>query len=122
MRKMLLLILLAVSGTAAAETVLFDPADGRRYVGDEFDARAAKQVLYQDRPCKLPLVNAKDMHEYASPVTYPSKACWGRLIGGDIVVVYDNGETMRLPEAAFVTATVGKSGSARVIKSAYKRP
>ncbi|MDH0287671.1 hypothetical protein N7414_00980 [Pseudomonas sp. GD04087] len=122
MKKMLLIGAMLLSGTAAAETVLFEPADGRRYVGDEFNAREAKQVLYQDRPCQLPIVNAKDMHEYASPITHPSKACWGRLLGGDVVVVFDDGYTLKMPESAFVTATVDKTGQARVTKSVYKRP
>lgn len=120
--KKLIWMLSLLASTASAETVLFEPSEGRQYVGDEFDARAAKQVLYTDRPCKLPIVNAKDMREYTTTaIAIPLKACWGKLLGGEVIFVFENGMTMRSSESAYVVADVDKKGNAKIVKSIYKR-
>ncbi|WP_425327627.1 hypothetical protein [Pseudomonas nitroreducens] len=123
MKKAILMgVLLVAAMPVFAETVLFDPSEGRQYVGEEFDARSAKQVLYLDRPCKLPIVNAKDMREYTTTaIAIPMKACWGKLLGGEVVIVFENGMTRRSAESAFVVAEVDKKGNAKIVKSIYKR-
>lgn len=120
--RMLAAALLIAAGPAMAETILVEPGDGHRYVGDRFNARDVKQVLYEDRPCPLPLVNAKHMREYSTKsIAIPMKACWGRLIGGDVVIVLENGDSWRSPEIAYVTTTVERSGDGVVTKSFYKK-
>jgi hypothetical protein len=119
---MLFVGMLLAAGAANAETVLVEPGDGHRYVGDKFDARSVNQVLYVDRPCKLPLVNAKDMREYSTKlIAIQMKACWGRLIGGGLVIVYEDGATNTGYEDAYVSTTIDKSGNGVVTKSIYKR-
>ena len=79
-------------------------------------------MLYLDRPCKLPIVNAKDMREYTTTaIAIPMKACWGKLLGGEVVIVFENGMTRRSAESAFVVAEVDKKGNAKIVKSIYKR-
>ncbi len=114
-------IMLAV-GTASAETVLVEPGDGHKYVGDKFDARSVNQVLYADRSCKLPLVNAKDMREYSTKlIAIQMKACWGRLLGGGLIIVFEDGATMNGQENAYVSTSIDKNGSGVVMQSIYKR-
>lgn len=120
MKKTLIALLVFVSPVALAETVLFDPQYGRAFVGQKFNARDAVQVLYEDRPCKLPIVNSRHMREYTTTATAGgSQGCWGRTLGGGIIIIFEDGYTMSTDENAFVKATVDKSGGATVIKSIY---
>lgn len=122
MMRMLAAAFLIAAGPACAESILVEPGEGHRYVGDKFNARDVKQVLYEDRPCPLPLVNAKHMREFSTKsIAVPMKACWGRVIGGDVVVILENGETWRTPEIAYVTTSVDRDGNGVVTKSFYKR-
>lgn len=123
MMRILAAALLIAAGPAMAETVLVEPGDGHQYVGDRFDARSVSQVLYEDRPCQLPLVNAQHMREYTTTaVAIPMKACWGRLIGGGVTIVFENGLIKRGYEEAYVVTSIDKDGNGVVKKSIYKKP
>ncbi|MBC2659817.1 hypothetical protein H7A76_30655 [Pseudomonas sp. MSSRFD41] len=122
MMRLLAAALLVATSPVMAETILVEPGDGHRFVGDKFNAREVNQVLYEDRPCKLPLVNAKHMREYSTKsIAIPMKACWGRLIGGDVAIILENGDSWKSPEIAYVTTSVDKNGSGVVTKSFYKK-
>ncbi|MDH0638186.1 hypothetical protein N5D52_14660 [Pseudomonas sp. GD03860] len=122
MKKILLSGLMLIAGAASAETVLVEPGDGHKFVGDRFDARTVNQVLYEDRACKLPIVNAKDMREYSTKlIAIQMKACWGRLLGGGLIIVFEDGDTRTGYENAYVTTTIDKNGNGVVTKSIYKR-
>lgn len=78
MRKVFFVGLMLASAVVSAETILVEPGDGHWFVGDKFDARSVNQVLYADRPCNLPLVNAKDMREYTTKlIAIPQKLAGG---------------------------------------------
>ncbi|AUO22530.1 hypothetical protein [Pseudomonas sp. NC02] len=122
MKKILAVILIASASNAFAETVLVDPGADHMFVGDQFNARSAIEVFYEDRPCKLPIAEAKNMREYTTTgVALPMKACWGRTLGGGVVRVFENGLVSKATENAYVTAKVDKSGAATVTKSIYNR-
>jgi len=121
--KTILLALIVVASPAAfAETVLVEPGPGHMFVGDEFSARSAVEVLYQDRPCKLPVVNAKDMREYTTTaIAIHVRACWGRTLGGGVLRVFEDGSIKPAQENAYVVASVDKTGNAVVTKSIYDK-
>lgn len=120
--RMLAASLLIAACPAMAETVLVEPGDGHQYVGDRFDARTVNQVLYEDRACKLPITNAKDMREYSTKsIAIQMKACWGRLLGGGLVIVFEDGATRTGYENAYVTTRIDKNGNGVVTNSIYKR-
>jgi hypothetical protein len=122
LKRALAVILISLSSTAFAETVLVDPGPNHMFVGDQFDARIATEVLYEDRPCKLPITEAKDMREYTTTgIAIPMKGCWGRTLGGGVLRVLENGTTMRATETAYVVAKVDKTGAAVIMKSIYDR-
>ncbi|MDI2595030.1 hypothetical protein POF45_26935 [Pseudomonas sp. 681] len=122
MKKLLAIMLIASAPSAFAETVLVDPGPNHMFVGEQFDARVATEVLYEDRPCKLPITEAKNMREYTTTgVAVPMKGCWGRTLGGGVIRILENGMTMRATEAAYVVAQVDKTGAAVVMKSVYDR-
>lgn len=92
------------------------------FVGDQFDARSATEVLYEDRPCKLPITEAKNMREYTTTgIAIQMKACWGRTLGGGVVRVFENGMILNASEEAYVAAKVDKTGAGTVTKSIYNK-
>lgn len=92
------------------------------FVGDQFNARSAVEVFYEDRPCTLPITEAKNMRKYTTTgIAIPMKACWGRTLGGGVVRVFENGMVSNATENAYVTAKVDKSGAATVTKSIYNK-
>lgn len=122
MMRMFAAALLIAAGPAMAETVLVEPGEGHQYVGDRFNARSVSQVLYEDRPCHLPIVNAQHMREYSTTaIAIPMKACWGRLVGGRVTIVFENGLTKRGYEEAHVVTSIDKGGNGVVQKSIYKK-
>lgn len=123
MKRIFGLAMMAIAAGASAETILVEPGEGHKYVGDKFDARTVKQTFFESRPCQLPIVNAEHMRQHINDaIAIPMKACWGRTLGGGIVMVFENGMSMSGSEQAYVAATVDKNGGATVIKSIYKKP
>lgn len=122
MKKILVALLITVSPMAFAETVLFEPGPGHMFVGDQFNARSATQILYQDRPCKLPIVNAENMREYTTTAVAGGMAgCWGRTLGDGVLIIFKDGTTQSAQETAYVTASVDKTGASVVTKSIYDK-
>ncbi|MEE3504828.1 hypothetical protein QN399_00875 [Pseudomonas sp. 10C3] len=122
MKRVLAILFVVSAPCALAETILVDPGATHMFVGDKFDARTAQEVLYEARPCKLPIVNAKDMRQYTTTtMAKPMEACWGRTLGGGVTQIFENGMSLQVTENAYVAASVDGSGFGVVTKSIYER-
>ncbi|WP_147310615.1 hypothetical protein [Cupriavidus taiwanensis] len=82
-------------------------------------------VLYRDTPCRLPIVNAKDMR--AAETLHGRAlvpACWGTLVGPTkdrVVVVSTYGDARQDSLTAYVEAKIQRDGSAQYVKPAMSQ-
>jgi len=116
--KKLLLVCLAVPLLAVAS-----PKNEPLYVspphpmneGDGAPADHMRQVIFTQRKCELPIVNAEHMRAY----TYNAlggmsmKGCAGRTLNNDFLTIYIyQGQAIEqvMPRAMFKTGTLGADG------------
>lgn len=128
MRKLILVVALTFPVTASAEVVYVQTSKGHQCIGDKFPISVPMEVLYRDRPCKLPIVHAKDMRAYHLSIEgsdLPGKknpsvsmeGCWGNTLDGSYMVIREDGSQDRMPPNAYVSASLGRDGMATVVKS-----
>ncbi|WP_236209005.1 hypothetical protein [Pseudomonas tohonis] len=101
MRKLLMCLVLASSAATAGESVMMVGQQPYQ-VGDLAKPADAAMLMF-DRPCELPLVNAQDMRAAIIHYAKSTKACWGRSITGDILIVDPVGGGQNLGPERFMT-------------------
>lgn len=128
MKRLILIGALFVPALANAELVYVQAGEGHQCAGDKFPITAPMEVLYQDRSCELPLLNAKDMRAYGLHVSRsnePSRknpganlrGCWGKTIEGSYYVIREDGSQNTFPPNSLASASLLKTGMAIVIKN-----
>lgn len=123
MKKVLFVGALLFSDISAAGEQVLVLDQLPRFVGDQVKLMDMSYVLYKERPCKLPIVHAKDM--LGGEVRYGDgvhQLCWGLTLRNDVVTVDDLGESSApAPISVYRSAVVDKSGIATITKSALNR-
>lgn len=85
MKKLMLIAALLIPVAALAEEAYMTPA-GSGKVGETLRPQFPT-LLYVNRKCDLPLVNAKDMRRYESNLGQLDVGCWGQTIDGNALIV-----------------------------------
>lgn len=110
----------------------FDPATAGRVafifskaVDETIPRGSMVTVLYRDTPCRLPMVNAKDMR---AAETLHGRAlvpgCWGMLVSPTkdrFVIVSTYGDARQDSLTAYVEAKIQRDGSAQYVKPAMSQ-
>ncbi len=110
----------------------FDPATAGRVafifskaVDETISRGSMVTVLYRDTPCRLPIVNAKDMR---AAETLHGRAlvpgCWGNVVSPTkdrVVIVSTCGDARQDSLTAFVEAKIQRDGSALYVRPAMSQ-
>lgn len=115
MKKLVLIAALAAATAAHAEDALIYPFNGMK-VGETIE-NPFPTVLYLQKKCELPLVNAKDMRAYASYRGVWDIGCWGQTIDGQALVIVPNLPPNSMPLSVLAKADVQKDGRIMTIKA-----
>lgn len=122
--KKLLLILAFMAGTTFAQSAYVTPP-GSNKVGDIINRSDFIYVLYSSAPCKLPLVNAKDMHKAEIFNTKePDIGCWASTLSpnkGSIVIIGPEGNTSTGNLMGYAKTTIMAGGNAVIEAPAFTR-
>ncbi|WP_288074682.1 hypothetical protein [Pseudomonas sp.] len=102
MRKLLLIGMLLAGAASAGER--FYAAPGTRICpGDSVERKQFTFFLSRSHKCDLPIVNAEHMRALFFELGPVQRyGCWGELLGGDVALVYSDGQTDRMSLATFV--------------------
>lgn len=115
MKKLVLIAALAATTASHAEDALIYPFNGMK-VGETVE-NPFPTVLYLQKKCDLPLVNAKDMRAYASYRGVWDVGCWGQTIDGQALIVVPNLSPKSMPMTVLAKADVQKDGKTMTIKA-----
>ncbi|MBO2926645.1 hypothetical protein [Metapseudomonas otitidis] len=121
MKKMLLICLALVSCTASAGEKLMLSAQGSYEVGDLAKLSDMAMLMYLDKPCGLPIVNAGAMRAAVVNYAKPTEGCWGKAITGDVLLVDPISGSQNLgPDRYMFIGESDGSGNVRIVSAPAK--
>ncbi|WP_011298558.1 hypothetical protein [Cupriavidus necator] len=115
MKKLVLIAALAAATAASAEEAYVYPFGGMK-VGETVN-NPFPTILYLQKKCELPLVNAKDMRAYASYRGVWDVGCWGKDIDGNAIIVVPTMPTKSMPLSVMPLADVQADRNTMSIKA-----
>lgn len=96
-------------------------AQGSYGVGDQAKLSDMSMLMYLDRPCGLPIVNANAMRAAIVNYARPAKGCWGRAITGDVLLVDPVSGTQNLgPDRYMFIGESDGNGNVRIVSAPAK--
>jgi hypothetical protein len=101
---------------------IFSLARNKRFVtGDTISPPDANFRLYLDKPCKLPVENANNMHYFYLQVgRFPRIGCWYPTLDDGYVILYGNGTAETQPSWEMLPrASLNSDGSATITEQDY---
>ncbi|MBJ9593241.1 hypothetical protein [Burkholderia seminalis] len=119
MKKLVAMMMLSTAiAPSFAETIYTTVGMPASCVGQRFNVSEANDVLYSSRPCKLPIVNSKNMRQYTFAAQGMSwDGCWANLLGNRVSLISSDGSEDVRSKLEFVVSELNRSGVAVVVKS-----